>query len=123
MRNLPHQPPVLFAQDRVLNEKHRIETEVAYDSPPTLEQLVEGAAQSCAFFDEDVIPTARWGYLVQIKNCSLTADPPTEAGCYQMQMAHEVCLGAVHQVSFAALLHHKTVATGTLQVALQEESS
>ncbi len=70
--NLPHLPPVRFAQEVISRTEEEVQVLCVFPNVPTLPMLAEAAAQSTSAFSNSVTPQI--GFLISLKEVVLFGD-------------------------------------------------
>lgn len=111
---LPHRLPIKFAKYVLKKEEKYADVLIEFEQIPSLPMLVEAAAQSSASFRVNDKENA---FLVSLKGIKLLQKPT------KMQLTAHVTdehrLDVMRYVGFEILEDAKTIATGTLVIAVQ----
>lgn len=94
--NLPHLPPIRFAQKVLSVNEKQVKVECEFPSRPTLAMYLEAAAQSSAGFKNDDEP--KIGFVVTLKEIELLQESASLKCVIEVQKEME--LGAVCEFSF-----------------------
>jgi len=96
MIDIPHLPPIRFAQEVVSRlDSQTIVVCCTFDSPPSMAQMIEAAAQSSAGFG---VQKGQDGYLVQVKDVNVL-EKPAQTTLF-VKVVNTATLGNTSQFSF-----------------------
>lgn len=114
--NIPHLPPVKFAQEiiEVIENLAKVKCEFPYT--PTLAMFFEAAAQSSAAFSKN--GEKKIGFVISLKNIELIKE--ATALTYLIEVKKEYEVGAVCEFSFKVLQKEELYAKGTFTVMVKE---
>jgi len=117
MLNLPHQPPIRFAQNVIAKEDDGVRVAVSFPKAPSLGMMIEAAAQSCAGL-EDENGSTKEGFLLALKGIKL--HQKAKELSYEIVVKKEYELGSMHYIDFKvySCANQEEVASGHLTVAL-----
>lgn len=116
--NLPHLPPILFAQDVIAKEENSVQVVCKFDKKPTLGMFVEAAAQSSAAFEKTHKQTK--GFVIGVKEVELLNDSDDLE--VVVHLNKEIEMGTIFEFYFCAYTHKKLpLANGTITLLISED--
>lgn len=116
--NLPHLPPILFAQDIIAKEENNVQVTCKFDKKPTLGMLVEAAAQSSAAFEKTHKHSK--GFVIGVKEVELLNESDDLE--IVVHLKKEIELGAIFEFYFSIYTHKKLpLAHGTITLLISED--
>ncbi|RXJ84825.1 hypothetical protein [Arcobacter sp. CECT 8985] len=96
--NIPHLPPIKFAQEKISVQDNIAKVKVCFPSIPTLPMLFESAAQSSAAFSSE---ESKEGFVISLKDIELLNDLEDLEYIAQIKKEHE--FGQICEFSFEIL--------------------
>ncbi len=114
--NIPHLPPVKFAQEIVEVTQNLAKVKCEFPFIPTLAMFFEAAAQSSAAFSKN--NEAKIGFVISLKNIELIKDATTLTYILEVKKEYEV--GSICEFSFEVLYKEEIYAKGTFTVMVKE---
>lgn len=111
---LPHLFPIKFAKYILKKEEKYADVLIEFEQVPSLPMLIEAAAQSSASFRVNDKENA---FLVSLKGIKLLQKPTKTQLIAHVTDEHR--LDAMRYVGFTILEDKKSIATGTLVIAVQ----
>ena len=114
--NLPHLPPILFANEVLEKEEGRAVVACSFPSQPDLPMFIEAAAQATSAFSTTQKPQK--GFLVLVKECRLLQR--AHGLSYAITLSLSASLGNSSEFSFEARSEaEELVAQGFVMVVVE----
>jgi hypothetical protein len=96
MIDIPHLPPIRFAQEVTKQiDAQTVVVRCVFQAPPSMAQMIEAAAQASAGFG---IQEGQDGYLVQVKDVNVI-EKPTQTTLF-VKVSNTATLGNTSQFTF-----------------------
>ncbi len=114
--NLPHQEPLIFAQDILVQKDNYSEVLCKFNTIPTLAMFIEAAAQASSTFSNSNEPKV--GFLTTAKNVKLINTPEHKEFIFKLNMI--IDLGNMKQFSFEAYANENCYAEGTFTIVVKD---